>query len=66
MWFSLIVVLFYNPIADLFGSLNPILVITFSWFVVSAGVLFLRNLISILLEANGILTDMHQKLHSRS
>ncbi len=60
LWCTLIAVCFYNPVA-LFAS--PIASLITGWLTVGAGVLFLRNLIAVLMEANGVLTDMHRSSH---
>jgi hypothetical protein len=65
MWLALAAVVIYNPISDLFNELHGLINILLSWFVTSAGVLFFRNLLAILMEANGVLTDMHRSLHKK-
>jgi len=63
VWFSLIAVLFYSPIYERVDELPYIVSITASWFCLSAGVLFLRNLIAILMEGTGVLTHLHRGGH---
>ncbi len=64
LWFSLIGVLVHNPIAPLVPTLPWLVVTGVGWCAVGVGVLFVRNLITVLLEATGVLTDMHRKLHA--
>jgi hypothetical protein len=63
VWFSLAGILIYNPLHTEFAHLPWIGSLILSWFIVSVGVLFLRNLITVLLEGTGVLTDMHRKMH---
>lgn len=63
MWLSLFAVLVYNPVSFLFSNLVWVISVFFSWMLVSAGVLFIRNLLAVLMEANGVLTDKHRKMH---
>lgn len=60
LWFTLIAVYYYNPIA-IFAS--PFISFATGWLTVGTGVLFLRNLLAVLMEANGVLTDMHRSKH---
>jgi len=65
LWFSLIAVLIQNPLSSWRPEL-PILIQLFAgWFTLSAGVLFLRNLIAVLMEGNGVLTEIHRNTHKK-
>lgn len=55
LWFALIGTALYNPL--------PQWNVVVSWLTVGAGVLFLRNLIAVLIELNGVLTHMHRRGH---
>ena len=63
MWFSLVGVLITNPLQSMFVHLHWTLNILLSWFVVSVGVLLLRNTITTLMEATGVLTGIHHGMH---
>lgn len=63
LWFSLVGVLVHNPIVPLVTNLSWLEVTGIGWCAVGAGVLVLRNLTTVLLEATGVLTDMHRKMH---
>lgn len=63
MWFTLVGVIIYNPIAGLFSNLHWTIILFFSWMVTSVGVLFLRNLLTVLMEGTGVLTDKHRRMH---
>lgn len=52
LWFTFIGTLIYNPL--------PQYNIVVSWLTLSAGVLFLRNLIALLIEGTGVLTHLHR------
>jgi hypothetical protein len=62
VWCAFVVVYFYNPVA-IFAS--PLMSFMTGWLTASAGVLFLRNGIAVLMEANGVLTDKHRRQHER-
>jgi hypothetical protein len=63
LWFSLIAVLIENPFLLWRPSLPMITKLFIGWFALGAGVLFLRNLIAVLMEGNGVLTEMHRRNH---
>lgn len=56
LWLTFFAVLLYNPLPYFF---------IISWLVTGAGVLFLRNLIALLMEANGYVTDLHRSRHGK-
>ena len=56
LWLTFFVVLFYNPLPYFF---------IISWLTAGTGVLFLRNLIALLMEANGYVTDLHRSRHEK-
>ena len=60
LWFTFFAVCMYNPVT-VFTS--PVMSFATGWLTVGAGVLFLRNAIAVLMEANGVLTDMHRTQH---
>jgi hypothetical protein len=64
VWLSLLAVMLYNPLSLWHTELPALIRLTIGWFTLSAAVLFLRNLIAVLMEANGILSDKHQRLHA--
>lgn len=60
LWLSLLAVLLKNPIAPWTGAFHPLIAILAAWFSLSAGVLFVRNAIAILMEGTGVLTHAHR------
>lgn len=63
LWLSLAGVALYNPLAYKLALLSwPFSLIT-AWLVVGVGVLFVRNLIAVLMEGNGVLTHLHRASH---
>jgi hypothetical protein len=63
VWLSLFATLFYNPLASWADRFSFLVAILISWFAVSAGVLFVRNLIACLMEGCGVLTELHRRNH---
>lgn len=63
MWLSLAAVIIYNPLTPLFSELHPIIILGLSWFTLAPGILFVRNLIAILIEAGGFLSHLHHEQH---
>jgi hypothetical protein len=65
VWFSLIAVLIQNPLSTWQPELPILIQLFVGWFTLSAGVLLLRNLIAVLMEGNGVLTNMHRNIHEK-
>lgn len=71
MWTTFFVVLIYNPIAtwipaqgSVGGDWWPFWSFIVGWFTVGAGVLLLRNLIIVLMEAGALLKHRHEAGHA--
>ncbi len=62
VWLCLIVVLIYTPLVFWNYVDNSVIGIFVAWFTLSAAVLFLRNLIAVLMEGNGVLTHKHRSI----
>jgi hypothetical protein len=63
IWLSLAAVLWHNPLTSAVTQFSFISGLAISWLAVSAGVLFLRNLIAVLMEGAGVLTGLHRQQH---
>ncbi len=63
LWFSLIAVSLDNPLSWWRPDAPFIVQLCIGWFTIALTVLFLRNLIAVLMEGNGVLTDMHRGSH---
>lgn len=63
LWLSLAAVLVHNPVAPYLAVPHPLLQLGVSWMAFSAAVLAMRNGIAVLIEACGVLTDLHRKSH---
>jgi hypothetical protein len=63
-WFSLPVVLVFNPLA--LWQPYPLLNLLCGWLCVSIGVLLLRSLIIVLLEAGATLKHRHHDSHNKN
>lgn len=66
-WFSLVAILFINPLAqwnpDLYTPLLPVARLFCAWFAVTGGVLIARGIISVLLDGGAVLKHKHTTSH---
>lgn len=63
VWFTAIGVLIFNPLLPQFNNSSMYTAYVISWLSLSAGVLLLRNLITVLMEGTGVLTHLHRDGH---
>ena len=66
VWLSLLAVLFYNPLTTQTQQFPFVIGLAISWLALSAGVLFIRNLIAALMEGTGVLTALHRREHNET